>query len=164
MKPFPIEARPQRPGAIVAYAWLAPTFDELPFHNGVDILSVMGRDDWIAGEPGRGATLRVHVVPGASRSAWAGWHGTCPKVRLAARPERGDANRELQRFLAEEFGVPPVRIELLRGTASRDKDIRIVGTAPEEVRRRVLRAVGPEPFANRPGSSVLPAGNLRSPG
>jgi len=54
----------------------------------------------------QGYLLLVHVVPGASRTEIAGLHGGRLKVRVAARPEKGAANRELLKFLARRLGLP----------------------------------------------------------
>lgn len=69
--------------------------------------------------------LVIHAQPGARQSAFAGLHGEALKVRLAAPAQEGRANRELCRFLAEAFGVPPSRVALLAGDSSRHKRVRV---------------------------------------
>ena len=69
----------------------------------------------------------VHAQPGARESAFAGLHGEAIKVRLAAPAVEGKANKELLRFLAEAFGVPPSAVELLSGAGSRHKRVRVAG-------------------------------------
>ena len=49
------------------------------------------------------------------------------KVRIAAVPEQGKANRELIVFLAAHFGVAPRRVHILSGKTSTHKRIRIDG-------------------------------------
>ena len=65
-----------------------------------------------------GVRLTLHVQPGASRSELAGMHGDALKVRVAAPPVDGAANRELIRFLAAQlanshyFNITRARTEL----------------------------------------------------
>lgn len=82
---------------------------------------------WLTEAPDR-LFLSLHVQPGAKRTEVTGTHGEALKVRLAAPPIDGKANEELIRFLAEAFGVPKRRVELLNGEASRKK--RVVIHAP----------------------------------
>ncbi|NIR59814.1 MAG: YggU family protein, partial [Gammaproteobacteria bacterium] len=52
-------------------------------------------------------------------------HGDRLKVRLQAPPVEGRANARLVRFLAEVFGVPRGRVELLAGAGGREKRVRV---------------------------------------
>ncbi|HLC76185.1 MAG TPA: DUF167 domain-containing protein [Candidatus Peribacterales bacterium] len=47
------------------------------------------------------------------------------KIDIAAPPEKGKANHELIRFLAEEFGVPRGYVEILCGETAKQKQIRV---------------------------------------
>ncbi|MGH7348991.1 MAG: DUF167 domain-containing protein [Candidatus Rokuibacteriota bacterium] len=47
------------------------------------------------------------------------------RVRVAAAPEGGEANRAVIALLAGALGVAPSRLELVRGAASRDKLFRV---------------------------------------
>ena len=69
--------------------------------------------------------LNVHAQPGARKTAVQGTHGDALKIRIAAPPADGAANRALIELLADAFGVPPSRCTLLAGAASRRKRIRI---------------------------------------
>ncbi len=51
-----------------------------------------------------GVELRLKVVPGASRSAVAGVLGDRLKVRIAAPPEDGRANRAVEELLSRLAG------------------------------------------------------------
>lgn len=70
-------------------------------------------------------TLVVKVTPKASRSEVVSWNGEVLKVRLKAVPEKGEANDELIRFLAEEFKVAKSLITIVRGHTSREKTVHI---------------------------------------
>ena len=69
--------------------------------------------------------LTLHAQPGARRSEIQGLHGDAIKIRIAAPPAEGAANRALLAWLAEAFGVPQARCLLLSGAASRRKRVRI---------------------------------------
>ena len=47
------------------------------------------------------------------------------KVKVAAAPEKGRANKALCAFLAEHFGVPQSRVTIVRGKTSHLKRVRI---------------------------------------
>lgn len=47
------------------------------------------------------------------------------KVRLTATAQRGKANEQLRRFLANQFGVPNCQVRLQSGTNTRAKRILI---------------------------------------
>ena len=76
-------------------------------------------------------TLRVKVIPRSSRTEIAGElaDGTL-KIKIAAPPERGKANLELCRFLAEHYHVPKSAIEILSGHTSALKLVRIGAPFP----------------------------------
>ena len=58
-----------------------------------------------------GVVLRVHVQPGAGRSAVVGRHGDALKVRVAAPPEGGRANEACRALVAETFGLAASAVE-----------------------------------------------------
>jgi len=68
----------------------------------------------------------VKVIPKSSRTELAGQlaDGTW-KVKVAAPPEKGKANRELCAFLAGHFGVPRSRVRIVSGETSHLKRVRI---------------------------------------
>ena len=61
-------------------------------------------------------------------------HGDDPKIRVAARPEDGEANAALCAFLAETLGVPKRDVRVVSGQTSRRKLLEI----PDEARGRFL--------------------------
>ena len=70
----------------------------------------------------------VRVIPRSSKSEIVGEYNGALKVKLNSPPVDGAANSELIRLLAKEFGVPPARVEILTGNASRLKRVKISGT------------------------------------
>jgi uncharacterized protein len=85
----------------------------------------------------RGSSLRLWVAPGARRDGVLGLHGDAVKVAVRAPPEKGRANEAVLDLLAERLGVLRAQLTLERGTASRDKTVRIAGLDAAEVRRRL---------------------------
>jgi len=76
-------------------------------------------------ETAQGITFNVRVVPRASRSEIAGEVDGALRVRLAAPPVDGAANRELIRVLAKELKVPQNSIDIVAGLASKSKTVSI---------------------------------------
>ena len=101
---------------------------------------------------GDDVVLRVHVQPGAGRTAIVGRHGQSLKLRVAAPPEGGRANDAVRDLLAETFGVGVGDVELTSGAASRMKRFRLAGVDLDDFRRRLEVAVAPEaPGSRRSG-------------
>ena len=75
----------------------------------------------------RGLTFAVRIVPRASRSEIAGEHDGSLRIRIAAPPVDGAANRELVRVLAKKFKLPQNAIEIISGANSKNKVVRIHG-------------------------------------
>ncbi len=82
--------------------------------------------------------LRVKVVPGASRAEVVGLLGAAVKVRVAAPPEGGQANREVCALLADRLGLPLAQVTVVSGPASPNKVIGLVGIAETEAKARLL--------------------------
>ena len=78
-------------------------------------------------QQGRALTFPVRVVPRSSRSEIAGELGGVLRVRLAAPPVDGAANRELVRLLAKTFRLPQNAVEIIAGSNSKQKIVRING-------------------------------------
>ena len=71
-------------------------------------------------------TLRVKVIPRSARSEVVGTLGDGTlKVKIAAVPERGRANAELCRVLAEYHGVAKSAVTIIGGHTSAVKLVRI---------------------------------------
>ncbi|MEK7540258.1 MAG: DUF167 domain-containing protein [Patescibacteria group bacterium] len=87
-------------------------------------------------------SLPVKVVPGSERNEIIGKLGNRLKVKVQAPPEDGKANREVVEFLAQELGVNKQQIQLVFGTSSPEKLLRITPRNLEESTRvqQVLKA------------------------
>ena len=71
--------------------------------------------------------FKVHVVPGSSHSEIAGSHNESLRVRLAARPIEGAANKELILVLAKTFNVAKSNVRIVSGHRGRAKQVSIEG-------------------------------------
>ncbi|MGL4767681.1 MAG: DUF167 domain-containing protein [Formosimonas sp.] len=91
--------------------------------------------------------LMLHVQPAAKTTAWAGLYGERLKVRLAAPPTDGLANRALCDWLAQELNVSPRDVSILRGAHSRAKTIRINIDANQHapIKQMLLAQINPTP-------------------
>ena len=87
---------------------------------------------------GDGSRITLQVVPRASRTEVVGAYGDdALRLRLAAPPVDGKANRELLRFLSEALGVPARSLELVSGQTGRRKVVRVAGITPSAARARL---------------------------
>ena len=90
----------------------------------------------------RDLDVEVRVQPRSSRERIGGFHDGALRVYVGAAPERGKANERLLQLLAKSLGIARQRVQLVRGTTSRTKRLRIAGMSEDEFRERVLRAAG----------------------
>jgi hypothetical protein len=80
-----------------------------------------------------GSLVDVWVVPGASTTEIAGLHDGAIRIRVAAPPEGGKANRAAAEALRRSTAAR--RVELVRGATTRRKVFRMTGVSPDEIRR-----------------------------
>ena len=71
------------------------------------------------------AAVHVKVHPHASRDAVVRHTSARFEVWVRAKPQNGAATRAVARLLADTLGVPPTRVQLVRGAAARDKVFRV---------------------------------------
>jgi uncharacterized protein (TIGR00251 family) len=90
---------------------------------------------------GGGALIRLKVVPGASRSGVAGTWDDRLRVRVAAAPEAGKANRALCALLAGLLAVAPASLEVAEGRSGPLKRVLVRGLSREEVLERLREAL-----------------------
>ncbi len=71
----------------------------------------------------KGRHLTLKVIPKAAKTELAGTDSSgMLRIRLKAAPEKGEANKELLRFLSRELGA---QVRLIRGATSRTKTVEI---------------------------------------
>jgi uncharacterized protein len=71
-------------------------------------------------------TVRVKIIPRSPKTEFAGemQDGTL-KIRVAAPPDKGQANREVCALLAAKYGIAREAVRILSGHTSSRKLIRI---------------------------------------
>jgi uncharacterized protein (TIGR00251 family) len=82
-----------------------------------------------------GITLNLYVQPGAAKSGWAGLFDGAIKLRVAARPVEGEANKAVCAFLAKSFEVSKSAIVIVQGDSSRHKTVCIAGDSAALAKR-----------------------------
>ncbi len=92
---------------------------------------------WVRSDS-NGALISVHASPRATRSAIAGLHGEALKIRLAAPPVDGKANKELRRFLADALDIPVSSLKILSGETGRSKRVAVTGLTPVQIKAALL--------------------------
>jgi uncharacterized protein (TIGR00251 family) len=81
-------------------------------------------------KPDGSVLICVKAVPGASRDQIAGVLGDRLKVKVAAPPEGGKANKAICAIIAKELGVKPAQVEIVSGASSAEKVVRVFQTLP----------------------------------
>ena len=84
----------------------------------------------------------VHAKPRAKKSRIVGVHGDALDVALAAPPVDGAANQELVATLASALGLAKKQVSLVRGESSRMKLVAVEGLSLDEIRARLMAALG----------------------
>ncbi|ARN56412.1 DUF167 domain-containing protein [Sedimentisphaera salicampi] len=77
--------------------------------------------------------LGFKIVPGSSRTMISGSLDGLIKVKVAAPPEKGKANKELISYLASRLNTKKKDIELVSGASNPVKRLKIYGAEPEKI-------------------------------
>ena len=88
-----------------------------------------------------GVSIRLKVVPGASRTKVSGLLGDRLKVAVAAAPEAGKANQAVISLISKALDIPERRITVTHGHANPLKTIEVQGATMEQA----LAALGLKP-------------------
>jgi len=91
----------------------------------------------------KGSALAVRVTPRASRNEIVELldDGTI-KVRIAAPPADNEANEALIEFLSDILGVAKTRLDIVAGSAGRDKLITVLDMDTETAHSRIVAHLG----------------------
>ena len=87
---------------------------------------------------GNEVRISLRVYPNASRNEMVGFVEGVWRVKVAALPIKGKANKELITCLSRLLGVGKGSINIIKGHTTRNKVIAIDGLSREEVMKRLL--------------------------
>ena len=85
--------------------------------------------------------ISVKVQPNAGRNQVVGFKNGVCKIKIAAPPDKGKANKEIIIFLSNILGLRKNSINIIKGETSHKKLIVITGVNKEEVNAK-LEALG----------------------
>ncbi len=88
--------------------------------------------------------IKVYLQPKSSKNEVVGPYRDGIKVKVTAPPAEGKANEALIRILAKEYGIPPSRIEIVKGFHSREKTLKISSPLPNKEPRPQGGALKPK--------------------
>ena len=84
---------------------------------------------WRKAKPG--IEVNVRVIPRSSKDIVEGVdktvQGPALRIRVRAVPDRGEANRSVERVVAVWLGVPPTSVAIAAGATSRKKRVAVAG-------------------------------------
>jgi uncharacterized protein (TIGR00251 family) len=86
--------------------------------------------------PAGAITLNVKVTPNASRNEIMGLTDGTWRIKIAAAPDKGKANKELIEFFSKRLGIKKSSISILKGQTSHNKVVAINGITQEEIVKR----------------------------
>ena len=81
-----------------------------------------------------GVDLKVRLQPRAKRNAIVDERAGVLRVSVAAAPVEGQANAALCKLIAKRAGIARGRVNVVRGSRSREKVVRIEGLTAGELR------------------------------
>lgn len=90
-------------------------------------------------QQGDDVIVRVKAVPGSSRDSIAGPLGDRLKIRIAAAPEAGKANKAIIKLLARQCGVKVNQITIESGHTSAEKSLRITSARADVIAETIAR-------------------------
>ncbi len=73
-------------------------------------------------------TLSLYIQPGSKKNEWVGIYDGLPKLKIAAQPIEGKANKEIIEFLSDYLGIPKSLISIKSGDTGRRKVVEIANT------------------------------------
>lgn len=93
------------------------------------------------GAAAQGTLIVCRVVPAASKNAIMDITPEAVRVRVAAPPVEGKANRVLEAFLAKTLGLPKSCVAVVKGETGKLKKVLAAGIAPEDTLKKLKEAL-----------------------
>jgi uncharacterized protein (TIGR00251 family) len=89
------------------------------------------------------AKIAVQIYPGASKNEVMGMVNDVLRIKIAAPPVKGKANKELIDYLSHLLGISKDRLDILKGHTSKNKLISIDGLSKVSVLEKLLSNTTP---------------------
>lgn len=86
-----------------------------------------------------GLYLSVTAVPNADRTKIVEEYNGTLKIKIAAAPEKGKANKELEDFLGDLLGLASYEVNIVQGQSSNRKLVKIIYSDLEKVQEVLER-------------------------
>jgi len=84
--------------------------------------------------------IRVQVTPGASKNEVTGIQGKLYRIKIAAPPVKGKANKELINYLSNLLKIKRGDIAITSGQIKRCKTLAISGLDKETLAKKLLKS------------------------
>ena len=88
----------------------------------------------------KAVVFTVKVVPGSSRTQFGELLNGMVKIRVAAAPRKGKANKELVDFLAKQLGVRSKAVSIISGHKTAIKRVQISGVEAQRIEDIIERS------------------------
>lgn len=85
-----------------------------------------------------GVTVTFKIVPGSSKTAVCGSYGEMVKVKVAAAPEKGKANKCLINFLSKKLRINKNDVTIISGETGPIKQVKFSNLSVEKIRSELL--------------------------
>jgi uncharacterized protein len=87
--------------------------------------------------PAKDVKIDLKVTPGSSRNEVVGLTNGVWRIKIAAPPDKGKANKELIDFLSKRLGLRKGSLLILKGQTAHNKVVSVEGLTLEEVTERL---------------------------
>jgi uncharacterized protein len=87
------------------------------------------------------AKIAVQIYPGAAKNEITGMQNDVLRIKIAAPPVKGKANKELIDYLSHLLGITKNRIVIIKGDTSKNKLISIDGLSKVKILEKLLSGI-----------------------
>jgi uncharacterized protein (TIGR00251 family) len=81
--------------------------------------------------------LSIKVQPNAGKNQIVGLTNEVWRIKIAAPPDKGKANKELIEFLSSVLGLEKNRLDIIKGHTSHNKIVAVDGLTRAEINARL---------------------------
>ena len=87
--------------------------------------------------------LYVQISPSAPKNALEGFRGDILRIKVAAPPVEGKANKELVAYLSDILDISKGSVRIVKGHTQRNKVIAIDGLTSAQMMQKLLNLLPP---------------------